>query len=586
MVQGAPTREVGPVELAPQMTVGELAESLGVAAVDVIKGLLKEGIFANINQTLNYKVAETVATDMGYEVSELPQSALARPAGLRLKADEGALRPPVVTVMGHVDHGKTSLLDAIRQTNVTAREAGGITQHIAAYQVEVEGQKITFLDTPGHEAFTAMRARGAHVTDIAVIVVAADDGVMPQTIEALDHARAAGVPIIIAINKIDRPDADQEKVKRQLAEQNVLVEEWGGDTVCVAVSARTKEGLPDLLEHILLVAELEELKADPDRKAEGIVVEAHLDPQRGAMADVLVQTGTLRLGDVVVAAESTGRLKAMYDDRNRHVTRAEPAMPVKILGLGSVPQPGDRLTVVADEKAARSIVEERVRQRQQEGRAAAVSLTNLFDRIQTGQIKELSVVLKADVQGSVEPIRSSLQKLEGDNVRVKVLRAQAGSITESDVMLALASGGLVIGFNSRPEPGARRLADLEKVEIRTYDVIYKLVEDIEAALKGLLEPTFVDVVEGHAAVRQVFKLSRRGTIAGCAVTDGRALRAAQVRVLRAGEKIAEDRVAGLKRFKDDVREVATNMECGVALEAFQEFAEGDVLEFYRRERQG
>ena len=488
--------------------------------------------------------------------------------------------------MGHVDHGKTSLLDVIRETNVTAREAGGITQHISAYQVTLEGQKITFLDTPGHEAFTAMRARGAHVTDIAIIVVAADDGVMPQTIEAIDHARAADVPIIVAINKIDRPDADQERVKRQLAEQNLLIEEWGGETVCVSVSARTKEGLPDLLEHILLVAELEELKADPDRPAEGLVIEAHLDPQRGPMADVLVQTGTLHLGDVVVIAESAGKVKAMYDDRNRQVKAAEPARPVKILGLSSVPQPGDRFAVVEDEKAARNIVEGRAKERQQDGRTGAVSLTNIFDRIQTGQTKELNIVLKADVQGSLEPIRTSLLKLEDEQVRVKMLRAQAGSITESDVMLALASGGLVIGFNAKPEPGARRVADLEKVEIRTYDVIYKLVEDVEAALRGMLEPTFLDVIEGHAVVRQVFKLSRRGTIAGCGVSDGRALRAAQVRVLRGGEKIAEDRVASLKRFKDDVREVATGMECGVALEGFQEFQENDVIEFFRREKQG
>lgn len=583
-MQAAP-RDLGPVELPPEMTVGELAQSLGVHPTEVIKGLLKEGIFANINQTLDYKVAETVATDLGFEVLEAAEEATAG-GGTRFKDDEGEPRPPVVTIMGHVDHGKTSLLDAIRETNVTAREAGGITQHISAYQVELEGQKITFLDTPGHEAFTAMRARGAHVTDIAIIVVAADDGVMPQTIEALDHARAAGVPIIVAINKVDRPDADQERVKRQLAEQNLLVEEWGGETVCVAVSARTKEGLPDLLEHILLVAELEELKADPNRPAEGLVIEAHLDPQRGPMADVLVQTGTLHLGDVVVIAESAGKVKAMYDDLNRQVKAAEPARPVKILGLSSVPQPGDRFAVVDDEKAARTIVEGRARERQQDGRTGAVSLTNLFDRIQTGQTKELNVVLKADVQGSLEPIRSSLLKLEDEQVRVKILRAQAGNITESDVMLALASGGLVIGFNAKPDEGARRVADLEKVEIRTYDVIYKLVEDIEAALKGMLEPTFIDVVEGHAVVRQVFKLSRRGTIAGCAVSDGRALRAAQVRVLRGGEKIAEDRVASLKRFKDDVREVATSMECGVALEDFQEFQQDDVIEFYRRERQG
>ena len=596
-IREAPARPVAtipekqPLTLPSLIGVRELSEYLRISPIDVVKELLKSGVVANINQTIDFKTAAGVASNLGYPVSESPTQDR-RTEGTSARRFQGEseadlrLRPPVVTVMGHVDHGKTSLLDAIRETNVTEREAGGITQHIGAYQVEIDHQKITFLDTPGHEAFTAMRARGAQATDIAIIVVAADDGVMPQTIEAIDHARAAGVPIIVAINKIDRPDADQERVKRQLAEQNLLIEEWGGNTVCVSVSARTREGLPNLLEHILLVAELEELKANPDRHGEGVVVEALLDQQRGPLATLLVQTGTLRVGDVLVAEETYGHIKALYDERGHQVKRAEPATPVKAMGLNSVPPAGAVFTVVPDDRTARTLVEQR-----QRGRLAAeiqhpraVTLHSFHDSVQAGQSKELNLVLKADVQGSLEPIRVSLLKLGGDNLRVRVLRAASGNITESDVMLALASNGIVLGFNTRPEPGARRLADSEGVEIRIYEVIYTLIEDIEKALEGMLEPTIVEVIDGHAEVRQIFRLSRTTTVVGCSVTDGKATRSSLVRVLRRGRLMGEDKVASLKRFKEDVREVATGFECGIGLENFTEFEEGDVIELYRRER--
>ncbi|MBI2886293.1 MAG: translation initiation factor IF-2 [Chloroflexi bacterium] len=573
------------------LTVRELAERLSTTPIDIVKELLKNSIVANINQTIDYDTAAVVATDLGFNVVEAPivEVSPQELRGRRYREEEAAHlreRPPVVTVMGHVDHGKTSLLDVIRQTNVTEREAGGITQHIGAYQVEVDQHRITFLDTPGHEAFTAMRARGAMATDIAVIVVAADDGVQPQTVEAIDHARAAGVPIMIAINKIDKPEADPERIKRQLAEQNLLIEEWGGETICVPVSAKTGQGIQDILEQILLVAEIEELKANPNRRAEGVVVEAQLDQQRGPMATLLVHNGTLRLGEVLVAGDTSGRIKAMYDEHNHQIKRADPSSPAKVLGLGTVPQAGDTFSVVADERTARNMIQDRLRERQlQESHVVRpVTLQDLFAQAQSGQVQELNVVLKTDVQGSIDPIRSSLLKLGDETLRVKVLHAAPGSITESDVMLALASRGIVLGFNSRPEPGARRLADMEGVELRAYDVIYTLVEDVEKALKGMLAPTFVDVVEGHAEVRQVFRLGRRGAIAGCAVTEGRVARAAQVRVLRQGKVVADDKVSGLKHFKDDVREMPAGSECGVSLEGFADFQEGDVLEFYRKER--
>ena len=580
----------GTVMIPPTLTVRELSEMLDYPSVDIIKVLLKNGVFANINQTIDFDTAAVVATDIGFEVEEAP--APETPEAdyrKRLREEDTAhlrARPPVVTIMGHVDHGKTSLLDAIRSTNVTAREAGGITQHIGAYQVELDHHKITFLDTPGHQAFTSMRARGAHVTDVAVIVVAADDGVMPQTVEAIDHAKAAGVPIVVAINKIDRPDADQERVKRQLAEQSVLIEEWGGDTICVGVSASTRDGLPDLLEQLLLVAEVAELKANPTRRAEGMVIEGQLEQQRGPVATLLVQTGTLRVGDTVLAGESYGKIRAMYDDHGDQVRRAEPAMPVKVLGLSSVPLPGDSFAVMADDRLGRITAEERIqtRRRREAGPTKAVSLQDLFGQIQSGEIQELNVLLKADVQGSLEPIRASLEHLGDENLRVKTLRAATGNVTESDVMLALASGGIILAFNTRVEPGARRLADQDGVEIRSYEVIYNVIEDVEKALKGLLAPTYVEVVDGHAVVRQLFKIGRRITVAGCAVTDGKVLRNDSARIMRGNQLLATDKLAALKRFKDDAREVLTGFECGITMEKYMDFREDDTLEFFHQEQ--
>lgn len=580
----------GTVMIPPTLTVRELSEMLVYPSVDIIKVLLKNGVFANINQTIDFDTAAVVATDIGFEVEEAPAPETPEADYRKRFRDEDTAhlraRPPVVTIMGHVDHGKTSLLDAIRSTNVTAREAGGITQHIGAYQVELDHHKITFLDTPGHEAFTSMRARGAHVTDVAVIVVAADDGIMPQSIEAIDHAKAAGVPIVVAINKIDRPDADQERVKRQLAEQSVLIEEWGGDTICVGVSAKTMDGLPDLLEQLLLVAEVAELKANPTRRAEGMVIEGQLEQQRGPVATLLVQTGTLRVGDTVLAGESYGKIRAMYDDHGDQVRRAEPAMPVKVLGLSSVPLPGDSFAVMADDRLGRITAEERIqtRRRREVGPTKAVSLQDLFGQIQSGEIQELNVLLKADVQGSLEPIRVSLEHLGDENLRVKTLRAATGNVTESDVMLALASGGIILAFNTRVEPGARRLADQDGVEIRSYEVIYNVIEDVEKALKGLLAPTYVEVVDGHAVVRQLFKIGRRITVAGCAVTDGKVLRNDSARIMRRNQLLATDKLAALKRFKDDAREVLSGFECGITMEKYMDFREDDTLEFFHQEQ--
>ena len=592
----AVAEQIREVEIPPNISVRDLAERMGVNPVDVIKELLKNGLLANINQVIDYDTAAIVATDMGYEITEAPAPvAEAVPATSvdelrqrRSRVEDPALlehRPPVVTIMGHVDHGKTSLLDAIRSTNVTATEFGGITQHIGAYQVEIDGKKITFLDTPGHEAFTAMRARGAQVTDIAIIVVAADDGVMPQTIEAINHAKAAGVPIVIAINKMDRPDAAAERVKRELAEQSVLVEDWGGDIVCVPVSARTKEGIPALLENLLLVADILELKANPGRRAEGVVIEAELDTTRGPMATLLVHSGTLRVGETVLAGKSIGRVKAMFDHHGKPIRTVGPSMPAEVLGLGTVPHAGDIVTVVADEKAGRALLaEQERRQAVQDQGFTPVTLQDLYNRIQAGQVKELNVILKADVHGSIEPIRNSLEKLGNESLRVKVLHVASGTITESDVMLALASKGIVIGFNTRPEVGARRLAEMERVEIRQYNVIYELVQDIEKALSGLLEPVFFDVIDGHGEVRQIFKLGKRDAVAGSFLRDGKINRNLSVKVLRGKDVLAEDKIASLRRGKDDVREVNAGFEFGVALEHFHDFQEGDVLEFSHREQ--
>ena len=585
------------IELPDTLTVKQLADLLQVSAIDIIKRLMKNGIMANINQAIDYEAAAAVVTGFGYEAHLKPQAGRKSISLIReikkqqLQQDRelGGLkpRPPVVTVMGHVNHGKTRLLDAIRQTNVMDTEAGGITQHIGAYQVEVNGQKITFLDTPGHEAFTAMRARGAQVTDIAILVVAADDGVMPQTLEAIDHARAAGVPIVVAINKIDKPEANPELVKQQLADAGLLIEEWGGDTICVPISAKEKTGIPDLLENLLLVTEMEELKADPSWQAAGVVIEAKLDKTRGPLATVLVHDGTLRLSDTIVVGDTWGRLKAMFNDAGKQVRRAGPAMPVEVLGLNSVPHEGDTLTAVAGERQAKALIEKRQLEAKQEvSSARSVSLSNLFEQVSSGRVKELNVILKADVQGTIEPIRNSLEQLATDEVKVRVIHSSSGNITESDVMLAIASKGLIIGFNTASELGARRLAELEGVSIRYYDVIYNLVDDVGKALKGMLEPSYVEVIEGRAEVRAVFPAVKKQKAAGVYITEGQITRGASVRVLRQQEVVAESTVNSLRRFKDDVREVAAGYEAGVVIKDFNQCEVGDILECFRIEEAG
>ena len=583
------------VELPRALTVKELADLLRVSPVEIIKELMKNGIMASINQVIDYDTAAIIASDFGFEpheqeVIETAEVQVERVARSATDEEEDpsqlVARPPVVTILGHVDHGKTSLLDAIREANVTASEAGGITQHIGAYQVELDGRKITFLDTPGHEAFTAMRARGAQVTDIAVVVVAADDGVMPQTIEAINHARAAGVPLIIAVNKMDSAGADAERVFTQLTQHNVVVEQFGGDVPAVPLSARTKEGISDLLENIVLVADIQELKANPDRAASGAVIEAELTSNRGPVATLLVQRGTLRNGDAIVAGDCTGKIKAMFDERGKSVAAAGPSTPVKVLGLHQVPLAGDSFDTVKDERAAREEVEERRREREKAlaGEAHPVNLDSLFGEIHTGDIKDLNIILKTDVQGSIDPIRHSLERLSNEEVKVKIIHSGSGTITESDVMLAVASKGIIVGFNSKPNGGAARMAEQEKVEIRQYNIIYKLIEDVELALKGMLAPVYADVIDGHAEVRQIFRISRLGNIAGCYVLDGTLHRTDLVRVMRGNEVLADTRVASLKRFTEDVREVQAGYECGIQVEGFDAIREGDIFEFYHRER--
>jgi len=586
------------IEIPHSLSVRQLADLLQASSIDIIKRLMRNGIMANINQVINYESAAVVAADFDYEAhlkprTERKSASLLREIKKRQQLQDeqhGGLspRPPVVTIMGHVDHGKTRLLDAIRQTNVMATEAGSITQHIGAYQVEVDGKKITFLDTPGHEAFTAMRARGAQVTDITILVVAADDGIMPQTLEAIDHARAAGVPIVVAINKIDKPNANPDLVKQQLADAGLPIEEWGGDTVCVSVSAKEKRGISELLENLLVVAEMEDLKADPSQPAVGAVIEARLDKTKGPLATVLVHAGTLRLGDTIVVGTSWGRLKAMFNDIGKRVRKAEPATPVELLGLNIVPQAGDTLTAVADERQARALIQKRQQDMQQEPSLApkSVSLDNLFDQISDGRVKELNVILKADVQGSIEPIRSSLEQLGTEEVKVRVIHSGSGNITESDIMLAIASKGLVIGFNTASEPGAQRLAETEGISIRYYDVIYNLADDVGKALKGMLEPTYTEVIEGRAEVRAVFPTSKKTNIAGVYVTEGKISRDALARLRRKEKIIHESSVSSLKRFKDDAKEVTAGYECGIGIKDFNEFQVGDSLEIFRREKTG
>ncbi len=594
---GSAASKAKQVEIPSMLTVKQLAELLQISAVDTIKQLMRRGVMANVNQVLEFEVAATIASDFGFDVRKEPLRVrkASRIADARRKrqlktTDESGglkLRPPVVTIMGHVNHGKTRLLDAIRQTNVMDQEAGGITQHIGAYQVEINGQKITFLDTPGHEAFTAMRARGAQVTDITILVVAADDGVMPQTLEAIDHARAAGVPIVVAINKIDRPEANPDLVKQQLADAGLLIEEWGGDTVCVPISAREKIGIDDLLANLMVVAEIAELKADPSRPAEGVVIEAEMDKSRGPLGTVLVYSGTLRLGDTVVVGEVWGRIKAMFNDAGKRIKRAGPSTPAELLGLNGIPQVGDVLTVVGDERQAQAMIDKNRAEREREQASAkAVNLSNVYDQLNSGHVKELNIVLKADVQGSIEPIRNSLEQIAKEDVKVRVIHSGTGNVTESDVMLAIASRAVIIGFNTGSETGARRLAELEGISIRYYDVIYSLIDDVAKALKGMLEPTYIEVVEGHAEVRAIFTLGRHEKIAGAYVTEGRVIRGASVRVLRNKQVLSESVVSSLRRFKDDAREVVSGYECGIGVRDFTDFEVGDILEIYRTEEAG
>jgi translation initiation factor IF-2 len=587
----------GAVEIPASITVKELAELIGVNPADIIRELIKSGVFANINQVIDRDTASLVTTDLGYEVAEArPAEAVESngeaPSGEVAKEvivedeDPSRLVPraPIVTVMGHVDHGKTSLLDVIRKTAVAAGERGGITQGIGASEAEHDGRRIVFLDTPGHEAFTAMRARGAQVTDIAVLVVAADDGVMPQTREAIDHARAARVPIVVALNKIDKPDANPDRVKTELSENGVIIEEYGGDVPLVAVSAKTGEGIDDLLETILITSDaLVEPRADPKRAAIGTVVEAELDKGRGPVATVLVQTGSLRVGEAVVVGDTYGRVRALETSAGKRVPKAGPSTPVVLLGLGEVPAAGDILRVVADERRARAIVEERrtAQAARPEG-AGHATLEDLYRQIQAGQTKELRIVLKADVQGSLGAIVHALEQIQTDEVRINVVRQGAGDITDNDILLASASDAVVVGFNVRLDPAARRTAEAEGVEARIYDIIYKLTDEMEAALRGMLEPEEVEVVEGRAEVRQLFRVGKNQVIAGSYVTDGRIVRGG-ARVYRGGRLIATDRIESLRRFRDDVREVAAGYECGIGLATFQDLAEGDIVESFTQQ---
>ena len=570
------------------LTVQQLAEALGKPATEVIMKLMKMGTMASLNQEVNFEIASHLASDYGFtlvaggndedaeeEIEALMQIEEDREEDLKP-------RPPVVTVMGHVDHGKTSLLDAIRSTHVTNSEAGGITQHIGASEVSINGQKIVFLDTPGHEAFTAMRARGAQVTDIAILVVAADDGIMPQTIEAINHAKAAEVPLIVAINKIDKPSANPDKVKQELSEQGLLVEDWGGDVIAVPVSARQKTGIDTLLEMILLVAEMEELKANPDKRAVGTVVEAELDKGRGPVATVLVQGGTLKVGDPIVCGVACGKVRAMINSKGKRVKTAGPSTAVEILGLSEVPQGGDQFVAVPSDKVARNIAEKRQQIAREEMLKSnqRMSLDQFFDQMNEGQVKDLNVRIKADVQGSVKAVKQSLEKLSNDEVGVRVIHGGVGAINESDVTLAAASNAIIIGFNVRPVSGAESLAEKESVDIRSYTIIYKAIEDIQAAMSGMLDPEYRDEDTGKAEIREVYKISGVGTVSGCYVTSGKIFRNGKVRIVRDGIIIHEGEILALKRFKDDVKEVNSGYECGMSFVNYNDIKVGDIVEAY------
>ncbi len=575
------------VKIPEEITVGELASRMKKTAGEVIKLLMKNGVMAGINQAIDFDTAEFVATEMGCKVEkEITVTIEERIIDDHEDtADELQGRAPVVVVMGHVDHGKTSTLDAIRNTSVTAGEAGGITQHIGAYTVECNGQPITFLDTPGHAAFTSMRARGAMCTDIAILVVAADDGIMPQTIESINHAKAANVPIIVAINKMDKPEANPDKIKQQLTEHDLIPEEWGGDTIICPISAKTGMGLDNLLEMVLLTAEVQELKANPDRRAKGTVIEARLDKTRGPIATLLVQNGTLNQGDIIIAGTAVGRVRVMTNDKGRTVKNAGPSIPVEITGLAEVPAPGDEFNAVTDERMARELVEQR-KQAAKDAAANAmqkVTLDNLFAKMQEGEMKELALLVKADVQGSAEAVKASLEKISNEEVRVRVIHTGVGAINESDILLASTAGAIIVGFNVRPDAGAQASAQRTAVDMRFYRVIYDAIDEIEAAMKGMLAPKFQEVVIGHAEVRMTYKVSAIGTIAGCMVKDGKVTRDAQVRVLRDNVVIHEGEVGSLQRFKDQAKEVTAGFECGMSILKFNDIKEGDIFECFAME---
>ena len=578
------------IALPATLSVKELADLTHIAPIDAIKQLMRNGIMVTMNQVIDFQLANVVTSAFGVRVKmedgPEPAAGTAPTTVAEVDAEQLVPRPPVVTILGHVDHGKTTLLDAIRKSRVAESEVGSITQHIGAYQVKYKDRDITFLDTPGHEAFTAIRARGARVTDIAVLVVAADDGVMPQTIEALDHAKAANVPIVVAINKIDKPESDLERTKRQLGEQGLVLEEWGGDVITVPISAVRGDGTEDLLENIHVVAELAELKADPHRPATGVVIEAKLDRTRGSLATVLVQNGTLMVGDNVLAGTAWGRVRAMASDVGKRVKEATPSVPVEVMGFNSLPEAGDVFVVIPSNKSPRDMAAERLRQKETERSSMrALTLEEVYSGINSGEVKELNLVIKADVQGSVEAVVAALERLNDEHAKVRVLHAGSGAISESDVLLASASQAIVIGFGISMQPGVERLAEREAVEIRHYDILYHLIEDVEKALQGILEATYREVVQGHAEVRTVFPLGGgRGTIAGCRVADGRINRGGMVRVLRDGQVVHEGSISSLRHFKEEVVEMTAGYECGVGLAGYGDFQEGDVLETYRREK--
>ncbi|MPQ42415.1 translation initiation factor IF-2 [Clostridium tarantellae] len=579
--------EVSIIQVGDTITVKELAEKLKKPVNDVIKTLIFTGIMAAINQEIDFKTAEKVAEKYEVGIIKKEEESTLESFEEEMDVNEENLqkRPPIITVMGHVDHGKTSLLDAIRKEKVTASEAGGITQHIGAYTVNVNGEELTFLDTPGHEAFTAMRARGAQITDIVILVVAADDGIMPQTAEAINHCKAANVPMIIAINKMDREGANPDRVKQELTEYGLVVEDWGGDVIAVPVSAKTQENIDTLLEMVVLTSEMLELKADPSRRAKGTVIEAKLDKGRGAVATLLVQNGTLHTGDSIIVGSTYGRIRAMFDDSGKKIKSAGPSIPVEILGLSEVPAAGDRFNVVKDEKTARQMAEARKEKLRQESFSAShrVSLEDLYSQIKEGKVKELSVIVKADVQGSVEAIKNSLEKLSTEDIKVRVIHGAVGAITETDITLGAASNAIVIGFNVRPDGNAVAAADRDGVEIKTYRIIYDAIEDIKSAMIGMLEPEYKEVVLGNAEIRETFKISNVGTIAGAYVLNGKLTRNADVRVIRDGIVIFESKLASLKRFKDDVKEVNTGYECGFSIEKFNDIKEGDIIEAFTME---